>query len=242
MLFLDARHIFRQIDRAHRDFTPEQHEFLANIVRLYRGEEPEFVDGSEAMLKERFPDLAYVDVPGLCKVATVDEIESHGWSLNPGRYVGVADGEDDGFDFAERFGELSEEFQALDDRGGRTRRSRSCRNAVRLLSVMAEWLDAHAWAICSRVDQWRDSVDGIDATPASRRRTPLVDVRGLDDRRTSIDRRLIRRRDCRLVGEVHRARTTAPGEVQVPRRRHRLALSWTIPATVNSGQPAPSAY
>ena len=113
VLFLDARHVYRQIDRAHRDFTPEQHEFLANIVRLYRGEEPEFLEGSEAMLKERFPDRDYVDVPGLCKVATIDEIEAHGWSLNPGRYVGVADRDDDDFDFAQRFGELTEEFQAL---------------------------------------------------------------------------------------------------------------------------------
>ena len=113
VLFIDARHIYRQIDRAHRDFTPEQHEFLANIARLYRGEDPEFVEGSEAMTKERFPDLEYMDVPGLCKVATIEEIEGHGWSLNPGRYVGVADGGDDGFDFAERFGELSEEFEAL---------------------------------------------------------------------------------------------------------------------------------
>ena len=40
VLFIDARHIFRQIDRAHRDFTPEQIEFLANIARLYRGEKP----------------------------------------------------------------------------------------------------------------------------------------------------------------------------------------------------------
>ncbi len=39
VLFLDARHIFRQIDRAHRDFKPEQIEFLANVVRLYRGED-----------------------------------------------------------------------------------------------------------------------------------------------------------------------------------------------------------
>ncbi len=38
VLFIDARQIFRQIDRAHREFTPEQIEFLANIVRLYRGE------------------------------------------------------------------------------------------------------------------------------------------------------------------------------------------------------------
>jgi type I restriction enzyme M protein len=113
VLFIDARHIYRQIDRAHRDFTPEQHEFLANIVRLYRGEEPEFLNGSEAMLEDRFPDLAYVDVPGLCKAATIEEIETHGWSLNPGRYVGVADGDDEDFDFAERFGELGEEFQGL---------------------------------------------------------------------------------------------------------------------------------
>ncbi len=39
VLFLDARNMFRQIDRAHRDFLPEQIELLANIVRLYRGEE-----------------------------------------------------------------------------------------------------------------------------------------------------------------------------------------------------------
>ena len=39
VLFIDARHIFRQIDRAHRDFSDEQLEFLSNIVRLYRGEE-----------------------------------------------------------------------------------------------------------------------------------------------------------------------------------------------------------
>ena len=38
VLFIDARHLYRQIDRAHRDWTPAQIEFLANIARLYRGE------------------------------------------------------------------------------------------------------------------------------------------------------------------------------------------------------------
>ncbi len=47
VLFVDARHIFRQLDRAHRDFTPEQGEFLANIVRLYRRERPEFNSDDE---------------------------------------------------------------------------------------------------------------------------------------------------------------------------------------------------
>ena len=45
VLFIDARSTFHQVDRAHRDFMPEQLELLANIVRLYRGEAPETVDG-----------------------------------------------------------------------------------------------------------------------------------------------------------------------------------------------------
>ena len=45
--------------------------------------------------------------------ATIDEIESHGWSLNPGRYVGIAEGKEDDFDFKERLGELKEELEIL---------------------------------------------------------------------------------------------------------------------------------
>src|SRR5260370_19111829 len=56
VLFIDARHIYRQIDRAHRDFTPEQIEFLANIVRLYRGEAGEATNGSAAMIEDHFQD------------------------------------------------------------------------------------------------------------------------------------------------------------------------------------------
>jgi len=64
-------------------------------------------------MKESFPDGAYRDVAGLCKVATLEEIELQSWSLNPGRYVGVAEREDDGFDFAERLEELNEELERL---------------------------------------------------------------------------------------------------------------------------------
>ena len=113
VLFLDARHNYRQIDRAHRDFTPEQIEFLANIVRLYRGEAPEDRYDSAEMLAEQFPDGEYRDVPGLCKVATIEEIEAQGWSLNPGRYVGVAARAEDDFDFFERLEELNEELEVL---------------------------------------------------------------------------------------------------------------------------------
>jgi len=113
VLFVDARNIFRQIDRAHRDFTPEQIEYLANIVRLYRSGGCEFDAGSKALLQERFPKLRYGDVAGLCKAATLPEIEAQGWSLNPGRYVGVGERPADEFDFAERLAELNEELETL---------------------------------------------------------------------------------------------------------------------------------
>jgi type I restriction enzyme M protein len=96
-----------------REFTPRQVEFLANIVRLYRGEEVETAEGSSTLLAERFSDGCYADVPGLCKVATLAEIEAQGWSLNPGRYVGVAAGAVDDVDFKVRLEELNEELEKL---------------------------------------------------------------------------------------------------------------------------------
>jgi len=111
VLFIDARHIFRQIDRAHRDFTDEQIEFLANIVRLYRGEDTE--GANNTLMKEHFPDRSYRDIAGLCKVATVEEIEGNGYSLNPGRYVDVAERAADDFIFEERLEELNEELETL---------------------------------------------------------------------------------------------------------------------------------
>jgi type I restriction enzyme M protein len=115
VLFIDARHQYRQLDRAHRDFRPDQLEFLANIVRLYRDEKPETLHGSDVTVKEHFADGTYADVAGLCKVATRAEIEAQGWSLNPGRYTGTAALDDDGEDFAEKLGRLYDEFSRLSD-------------------------------------------------------------------------------------------------------------------------------
>jgi type I restriction enzyme M protein len=125
VLFIDARHIYRQIDRAHRDWTDAQIGFLANIVRLYRGEEMDFTLGGDeakqkvieifsANPKSKIENLKFRDVPGLCKIATIKEIEKQGWSLNPGRYVGVAPGETvSDEDFKEQLEELNEELEKL---------------------------------------------------------------------------------------------------------------------------------
>jgi type I restriction enzyme M protein len=135
VLFIDARHIYRQIDRAHRDWTPAQIEFLANIARLYRGETPENLHDSADLMAESFPDGKYTDIPGLCKVSTLAEIEAQGWSLNPGRYVGVAARVEDDFDFKVRLEEQNEELEILNAEA-RELEERIAENMVKLLEAV----------------------------------------------------------------------------------------------------------
>lgn len=124
ILFIDARNIFTQIDRAHRKFSEEQIKNLLIITKLYEGKTEEFnkliseyqdelSKASESSdvkknkkywqhqiewLQERFPQGKYQDVIGLCRVVNLngeDGIIEQDYSLNPGRYVGVVI-EDDG--------------------------------------------------------------------------------------------------------------------------------------------------
>jgi type I restriction enzyme M protein len=149
VLFIDARHIFNQIDRAHREFTPEQIEFISNIVRLYRGQPVETfrrnvsstnqnvstqTNNIENKWDELFPEGQYIDVPGLCNVATIDQIKEQGWSLNPGRYVGVAEKEEEDFDFTERLEELNEELEILNSEA-RELEERIAENVNKLLEA-----------------------------------------------------------------------------------------------------------
>ena len=130
VLFIDARNIFTQIDRAHREYTPEQIQFSANIARLYREEEiidlgfpiddlrfmkdeMRLSDKQTEILKSSFINRKYADVPGLCKVATLEEIKEQNYSLNPGRYVGVTEKAEDDFDFYEKLEELNKELEVL---------------------------------------------------------------------------------------------------------------------------------
>ncbi|MFV5938578.1 N-6 DNA methylase [Mammaliicoccus sciuri] len=140
ILFIDARNIFTQVDRALRKFSDEQIKNLAIINRLYEEDSESFfslikeyedsknnADSDEEKkyfqkqidwLLERFPDGKYQDVIGLCKVARLegeDGIIDQDYSLNPGRYVGVVI-EDDGMTaelFKKSLTDLNEEFKQL---------------------------------------------------------------------------------------------------------------------------------
>ena len=118
VLFIDARETYNQIDRAHREWTPQQIGFLANMARLWRGEEPEVDEGSEEMLREQFADGEYSDVAGLCAVATVEQIEKQGWSLNPGRYVQVAESGVSDEVFVAQVALLAKQFETLSAQAG----------------------------------------------------------------------------------------------------------------------------
>lgn len=70
-------------------------------------------------LTKKFGEGNYADIPGLCKVATLEEIEAKGSSLTPGAYVGVAPTEDDGVDFHQRMTEIHQELRALQEESNR---------------------------------------------------------------------------------------------------------------------------
>ena len=98
ILFIDARNIYTQIDRAHRNFTDDQIKQIKDIVSSYRKEEG---------FKE------YKDIKGLCKMATIEEVKEAGYSLNPGRYVGTEVIEESEEDFVEKMKNLSGELEEL---------------------------------------------------------------------------------------------------------------------------------
>lgn len=101
ILFIDARNIFTQVDRAHRKFSDEQIKNLGLITKLYDGDTEAYnnllkeyndnldkaqerSDDEEVKdkaywkeqidwIKERFPEGKYQDIIGLCKVTKLNE-------------------------------------------------------------------------------------------------------------------------------------------------------------------------
>jgi type I restriction enzyme M protein len=98
ILFINAQDIFTEIDRAHSTLTDEQVQEIADIVRRYREE-----DGEKK----------YSDTKGRCKVATLEEVRSKEYSLNPGSYVEILEKKMSNIDFDARMKELMTEFIGL---------------------------------------------------------------------------------------------------------------------------------
>lgn len=98
-LFIDARKMGTLIDRVHRELTDEDVTKIASTYHAWRGDK----EAGE-----------YEDVAGFCKSASLEEIQSHGHVLTPGRYVGAEEVEDDGEPFEDKMkrlvGELTEQF------------------------------------------------------------------------------------------------------------------------------------
>lgn len=100
----DMEHIVRKDKKARQQYWDERFSLIEHAKTAVK----------EAMwLVEKFGDREYKDILGLCKLATIEEIEAKNYSLTPGAYVGVAEMEDDGVDFNERMKEIHKELIEL---------------------------------------------------------------------------------------------------------------------------------
>jgi len=93
ILFIDARNMEHLINRRTRELSKEDIELIADTYHNWRN-----------------PDGDYEDVKGFCNAASIERVKELDFVLTPGRYVGLADEEDD-FDFNERFTSLKAEFE-----------------------------------------------------------------------------------------------------------------------------------
>lgn len=93
ILFIDAREMGHLINRRTKEFSKEDIEKIAGTYHLWRN-----LDGG------------YEDISGFCNSASIETVRDLDYVLTPGRYVGLAEEEDD-FDFNERFTKLRTEFE-----------------------------------------------------------------------------------------------------------------------------------
>lgn len=93
ILFIDARNLGHLINRRTKVLSEEEIKEIAETYHNWRN-----------------PDGAYEDVKGFCNSAPIERVKELDYVLTPGRYVGLAEEEDD-FDFKERFTQLKTEFE-----------------------------------------------------------------------------------------------------------------------------------
>ena len=98
-LFIDARSMGEMVSRKVRELRPV--EDIAKIADTFHA----FQNGTLA------------DEKGFCAVVTTEDIAKQDYILTPGRFVGIADQEDDGEPFEEKMNRLTTELSDLFKKG-----------------------------------------------------------------------------------------------------------------------------
>ena len=94
VLFVDARNMGQMVDRAHRELSEDD---IARIASTF----------------DHFRAGTLEDEKGFCAVRSLDDIRQQDHILTPGRYVGIAEQEDDGEPFPEKMARLTSELSVL---------------------------------------------------------------------------------------------------------------------------------
>lgn len=141
-LFIDARQLGTMIDRTQKELTKEDIDRIASTYHNWRNVTPSIpLEGEDVIASDKgakqSPDVrlsgveapldsargdkdtisskdqgGYSDIPGFCKSATLSEIAANDYVLTPGRYVGIAEEEEDGELFEEKMSELTATLKA----------------------------------------------------------------------------------------------------------------------------------
>ncbi|MGH8023005.1 MAG: SAM-dependent methyltransferase, partial [Limisphaerales bacterium] len=95
-LFIDARNFGTLVDRVHRELSDDDIAKIAGTYHAWRGDK-----GAGK----------YADTLGFCKSVSLEEIQTHGHVLTPGRYVGAEEAEDDGEPFPQKMKRLTAKLE-----------------------------------------------------------------------------------------------------------------------------------
>lgn len=111
-LLIDAREMGNMVNRVHRELSQDDISKIAETYHLWK--KGDMLKSDDDKSKNR-----YVDISGFCKSVTIDEIRSGEYALNPGRYVGMAEREEDRIPLREKIFQLREELSTLQTEGVR---------------------------------------------------------------------------------------------------------------------------
>ena len=116
VLFIDAREMGMMVDRTHRELSDDlvRYDTVKKEDKLWAKLPAEECDVQRIAATFRSYEAGTLeDVKGFCKVATLEDIAAQDFVLTPGRYVGIADAEEDAEPFEEKMARLTAELGDL---------------------------------------------------------------------------------------------------------------------------------